>query len=122
MTILRFYFICCISNILWLCITSSRCADYHTTEQFGIIMIIIFVCFFYAPLCSFIAYMYKLTRINKHVLSYPFLFSSPPFITAYILKENHNQYDRYFIGVFIIENAFIMVYYIYNHFAKKRRK
>ena len=91
-------------------------------ELYGSTIIVLFVCLLYAPLCTFLAYIYYALKINVHVKSYPLAFSILPFGLAYLLGQKHDQYSHWVLISFTFENIIILIYYFYNRFSRKKIK
>ena len=120
--VLLFYALCCLGNLLFHFVTgyvSSGLQD----MKFGFSIAIMFVCLFYSPLCTLLAYVYKITKINVHVIKHPLSYSLFPFIVAAIitLAANWNVVFRDYLlsALFVAENLFIIGWFCYHYYKKK---
>ena len=82
-----------------------------------------FVLLFYSPLCTIFAYIYKIYKINTQIMKHPLLYSLFPFILTYIIKYVSDISivfrDKMIIIIFVSENIFIIIWFIYQYCKKK---
>lgn len=64
-------------------------SDLHDLQS-GFSIIMLFVCLLYSPLCTFLAYIYKISKVNIQIIKHPLLFSLSPYNIFY-----YNVYVRY---------------------------
>lgn len=120
--LLFFYFFSSLGNILFHLITSYFYSDIQELK-FGFPIAMFFVLLFYSPLCTIFAYIYKIYKINTQIMKHPLLYSLFPFILTYIIKYVSDISivfrDKMIIIIFVSENIFIIIWFIYQYCKKK---
>ena len=85
---------------------------------------LLFVCLLYSPLCTFLAYIYKISKVNKQIIKHPLLFSLSPFIITSIIMSMLDigvvLRDFLLLILFITENVFIISWFLYRYYMKQK--
>ena len=122
--VIKFYFLCCFGNLLFHFVSAYMSSDLQDIK-FGFSIAILFVCMFYSPLCTFLAYVYKISKINVHIIKYPLSYSLSPFLITYfitlITDINVCYRDYLILGIFAMENIFIFCLFCFHYIKKKFR-
>lgn len=115
--ILLFYVLCCLGNVLFHLFSACFSSDLHDIK-FGFPIIIVFVCLFYSPLCTFLAYIYKILKVNIQIIKHPVLYSLFPYVISYIITYILDigvvSQDYLLLILFVLENVFIIGWSCYK--------
>ena len=115
--ILFFYVLCCIGNLIFHLSLAYFSPDLYDL-QFGFPIIMLFVCLLYSPLCTFLAYIYKISKVNIQIIKHPLLFSLSPYIISSIIMSMLDigvvLRDFLLLILFITENVFIISWFCYK--------
>lgn len=121
--ILLFYVLCCIGNLIFHLSSAFFSSDLHDL-QYGFPIIMLFVCLLYSPLCTFLAYIYKISKINIQIIKHPLLFSLSPYIISSIIMSMSELgvvlRDFLLLILFITENVFIISLFCYKCYKKQK--
>ncbi len=121
--ILLFYVLCCIGNLIFHLASAYFSSDLHDLK-FGFPIMLLFVCLLYSPLCTFLAYIYKISKVNKQIIKHPLLFSLSPFIITSIIMSMLDigvvLRDFLLLILFITENVFIISWFLYRYYMKQK--
>ena len=83
----------------------------------------LFVCLLYSPLCTFLAYIYKISKVNIQI-KHPLLFSLSPYIISSIITSMLDVgvvlRDFLLLILFITENVFIISWFCYRYYKKQK--
>ena len=116
-----FYVLCCFGNLIYHFGTSYYSSDFQDME-FGLPIGMLFVLLLYSPLCTLLAYIYKISRINMQIIKHPILYSLSPFIITSIITSIFNiniVFRDYMLIVFILtENLLIIIVYCFQKYKK----
>ena len=120
--VIKFYFLCCFSNLLFHFVSAFISSGLQDIK-FGFSIVTLFVCMFYSPLCTFLACVYKISKINVHIIKYPLSYSLFPFIVTGIISYIFNMgvvfRDKLMIALFVAENVLIISWSCY-YYKRKR--
>ncbi len=121
--IFLFYILCCIGNLIFHLSSAYFSSDFHDL-QFGFPITLLFVCLLYSPLCTFLAYIYKISKVNIQIIKHPLLFSLTPYIISSIITSMSDidlvSRDFLLLTLFITENVFIISWFCYKYYKKRR--
>lgn len=121
--ILLFYVLCCIGNLIFHLSSAFFSSDLHDL-QYGFPIIMLFVCLLYSPLCTFLAYIYKISKVNIQIIKHPLLFSLSPYIISSIIMSMSELgvvlRDFLLLILFITENVFIISLFCYKCYKKQK--
>lgn len=121
--ILFFYVLCCIGNLIFHLSLAYFSPDLYDL-QFGFPIIMLFVCLLYSPLCTFLAYIYKISKVNIQIIKHPLLFSLPPYIISSIITSMLDigvvLRDFLILILYITENVFIISWFCYRYYKKRK--
>ena len=121
--IFLFYVLCCIGNLIFHLSSAYFFSDLHDL-QFGVPMIMLFVCILYSPLCTILAYIYKISKVNIQIIEHPLLFSLSPYIMSSIITSLLDigvvLRDFLLLILFISENVFIISWFCYKYYKKRK--
>ena len=121
--ILFFYVLCCIGNLIFHLSLAYFSPDLYDL-QFGFPIIMLFVCLLYSPLCTFLAYIYKISKVNIQIIKHPLLFSLPPYIISSIITSMLDigvvLRDFLILILYITENVFIISWFCYRYYNKRK--
>ena len=121
--ILLFYVLCCIGNLIFHLSSAFFSSDLHDLQS-GFPIIMLFVCLLYSPLCTFLAYIYKISKVNIQIIKHPLLFSLSPYIISSIIMSMSDigvvLRDFLLLILFITENVFIISWFCYKYLRSKR--
>ena len=121
--ILFFYVLCCIGNLIFHLSLAYFSPDLYDL-QFGFPIIMLFVCLLYSPLCTFLAYIYKISKVNIQIIKHPLLFSLSPYIISSIITSMLDigvvLRDFLILILYITENVFIISWFCYRYYKKRK--
>lgn len=121
--LLLFYVLCCIGNLIFHLSSAFFSSDFHDLQS-GFPITMLFVCFFYSPLCTFLAYIYKISKVNIQIIKHPLLFSLSPYIISFIIMSMSDigvvLRDFLLLILFITENVFIISWFCYKYYKKQK--
>lgn len=121
--ILLFYVLCCIGNLIFHLSSAFFSSNLHDL-QYGFPIIMLFVCLLYSPLCTFLAYIYKISKVNIQIIKHPLLFSLSPYIISSIIMSMSDigvvLRDFLLLILFITENVFIISLFCYKCYKKQK--
>ena len=123
--ILSFYFLCCFGNLLFHLVPVFQSSSIQDLK-FGFPIAMMFVFIIYSPLCTILAYVYKVSKINVRILRHPLLYSLSPFIIAYTITYIADMgivfRDCLLLALFIAENITIIIWFGYQFLKKHINK
>ena len=123
--VIIFYIICCTSNIIIDYILSTNIIE----GKMFFSLLYLYTCIIYAPVCTLIVCVFKMTNINKRILNnyfYGFLYSIIPHVMAVGSDYICNKYKveikdlsfYVYIGTYVFINIVIIAYGTYNKYIK----
>jgi len=121
--IFSFYVLCCLGNLIFHLVLGFYSSSIQDLK-FGFPIVMMFVCLFYSPLCTLLAYVYKVSKINVKIVKHPLLYSLSPFIISYSITHISDSgvvfRDYLLLALFIAENILIIIWFSYQSLRKKR--
>lgn len=121
-----YYIICSLGNLLchllYSCIIAKTLNIIKIIHDnwFGFQILAWSIFVIYAPLCTFLACFYYVSRINVHIINHLIPYSFFPFFGVYLIEyvfaPNAVLLDYMLIGLFVAENFVIIASSYINHY------
>lgn len=120
----KFYIVCSLGNILFFFCVIFLTTDFLEPKvmhdnMFVFRIVTWGILVLYAPLCTILGYLFYITKINKHIINHPLLYSLFPLLITYpfnfVFKLNGALFDYMLIGLFVAENIAILIWGYIKH-------